>query len=303
MDARHVAAALASCAVGAALSLSAQTRMLSASDIPRLPSTPPTARIAYGPAPQQFADLRLPADSPAARPVVVILHGGCWREYADTAYTAPLASALVREGWATWNVEYRGVHQPGGGWPGTLLDAGAGIDALRKAAPDYRLDLARVVAIGHSAGGHLALWAATRARTPASSPLSGSNPLPLLGVVSMAGIADLAAFYEYGQGPCGDGLPRLMGGPPASHPDRYAAASPFERLPLGVPHVLLWGALDRIVPRDLFAAYEAAARQAGDRVESITIDGVGHHEFGSPSGPAYEALVSAINRLLSGVRS
>lgn len=114
----------------------------------------------------------------------------------------------------------------------------------------------------------------------------------------MAGIVDLAAFYDYGQEPCGDGLPRLMEGPPAARPERYAAASPSERLPIGVPHVLLWGSLDRVVPRHLFADYEAAAKIAGDRVESITINGIGHHEFGSPSGPAYDALVAAIRRLL-----
>ncbi|RPJ79915.1 MAG: alpha/beta hydrolase [Acidobacteria bacterium] len=205
---------------------------------------------------------------------------------------------MTREGWATWNVEYRGVHQPGGGWPGTFLDVGAGIDALRKASAEHPLDLERVIAIGHSAGGHLALWAATRRRLEPSSPLHAPDPLPLAGVVSMAGIADLEAFYEYGQDPCGDGLPRLMGGPRADHPERYAAGSPAELLPLGTPQLLLWGALDRIVPRELFGRYEAAARKAGDLVESVTIEGIGHHEFGSPSSAAYPAIVSAIRRLL-----
>jgi len=272
---------------------------VTADDILRLASSPPVARAAYGPAPQQFAELRRPQGSTMV-PVIVVLHGGCWREYADTAYTAPLASALVREGWATWNVEYRAVHQPGGGWPGTMLDAGAGTDALRGAAAEHLLDLERVVAIGHSAGGQLALWAATRARTPVSSPLYQANPLPLRGVVSLAGIVDLQAFYEYGQDPCGDGLPRLMGGPAAAFPDRYAAASPAARLPIGVRHALLWGAQDRIVPRELFLDYERAARQAGDRVESITIDGIGHHEFGAPASAAYPVIVSAIRRLLDG---
>jgi acetyl esterase/lipase len=276
-------------------------RMLTAGDIPGLPSVPPSARIAYGPGPQHFAELRLPEAATAPLPVVVILHGGCWGEYADAGYMGSLASSLTsREGWATWNLEYRGVHQAGGGWPGTFLDVGLGIDALRGAAAEHPLDLTRVVAIGHSAGGHLALWAAARSGLPAGNPLFVEQPLPLRGIVSLAGIADLRAFYEYGQGPCGNRQERLMGGPPEAHPERYAVASPSERLPLGVPQVLLWGALDRVVPQELFEAYESAAREAGDRVESITVEGAAHHEFGAPRGRAYQAIVSGIRRLLDG---
>ena len=269
---------------------------MTSDDILDLPSAPPFARFPYGPHASQFADLRRPAATGVV-PVVVIIHGGCWREYADLSYTAPLASALLEEGWTTWNVEYRGVHQ-GGGWPGTFTDVGAAIDALREAAPRYDLDLSRVVAIGHSAGGHLALWAASRPRIRAGSALFATEPLPLAAVVSLAGIPDLDAFYEYGQDPCGDGLPRLMGGSPRLHPERYAEASPSERLPLGVPQVLLWGANDQIVPRHVFESYERAARQAGDRVESVEIGGIGHHEFGAPNSPAYPHIVSAIRRLI-----
>jgi len=274
-----------------------QTRLMTATDVPKLPSAPPTAVVHYGPLPQHVAELRVPKGK-GPFPVVAILHGGCWGEYADITYTAPLASALTKEGWATWNLEYRGVHQEGGGWPGTFEDVGRGLDAIAEAASRWPVDPARVVAIGHSAGGHLALWAAARPGYPKGSLFHASRPLPLAGVVSMAGIVDLNAFYEYGRDPCGDRERRLMGGSPAQQPQRYALASPRERLPLRVPQQLLWGALDRIVPGRLFKDYEEAARRAGDRVESVTVEGVGHHEFGAPQGPAYHAIVEAIRRLL-----
>ena len=274
-----------------------QTRLMTASDVPKLPSVPPAAVVRYGPLPQHVAEVRVP-EGKGPFPVIAIIHGGCWGEYADITYTAPLASALTREGWATWNLEYRGVHQEGGGWPGTFEDVGRGLDAIGGSASRWLLDPSKVVAVGHSAGGHLALWAAARRGYPKGSLFHASRPLPLAGVVSMAGIVDLRAFYEYGRDPCGDREQRLMGGSPAGQPERYALASPRERLPLGVPQQLLWGAMDRIVPGRLFKDYEQAARRAGDRVESVTIEGIGHHEFGSPESAAYREIVKAIGALL-----
>ena len=288
---------LAACLVMLAQTTISQPRLLSAADVPKLASRPPAAVIRYGPLPQHVAELRVP-EGKGPFPVVAIVHGGCWGEYADIKYTAPLATALTREGWATWNLEYRGVHQEGGGWPGTFEDVGRGLDAIAAAAGQWPLDPERVVAIGHSAGGHLVLWAAGRRGYPKDSPFHATTPLPLAGVVSLAGIVDLKAFYEYGQDPCGDREQRLMGGSPADQPARYRLASPAARLPLGVPQLLLWGALDRIVPAHLFKGYEEAAGRAGDRVESATIDGIGHHEFGSPESAAYPAIVGAIHKLL-----
>jgi len=284
------------------LPAASQARLMTASDVPKLPSAPPAAVVRYGPLPQHVAEVRVP-EGQGPFPVVAIIHGGCWAEYADIKYTAPLASALTTEGWATWNLEYRGVHQDGGGWPGTFEDVGRGLDAIAESASRWPLDPSHVVAIGHSAGGHLALWAAARPGYSKGSVFHASRPLPLAGVVSMAGIVDLKAFYEYGRDPCGDREQRLMGGSPAEQPKRYALASPRERLPLGVPQQLLWGALDRIVPARLFEDYERAARRAGDRVESVTIEEIGHHEFGAPGSAAYPAIVTAIRRLLEPVPS
>ena len=276
----------------------AQNTHLRPADIAKLPSTPPIAHIPYGTDPNQFADLRLP-EGRGRFPVVVVIHGGCWAEYADVTYTASLATALTREGWATWNVEYRRVHQEGGGWPGTFFDAAHGIDALRAAAKKYPLDTARVVAIGHSAGAQLALWDASRAGLPKDSEVYVANPLRLRGVVSIGGIPDMRAFAENPSGPCEGRQIRVIGGPPDEHPDRYALVSPAERLPLGVPQVLIWGEKDTVAPHALFSAYEKKAKAAGDKVTSLDINGAGHHDLMSSEMPAYSVLVVEIRRLLT----
>ncbi|HEY1342584.1 MAG TPA: alpha/beta hydrolase [Bryobacteraceae bacterium] len=285
-------------ALGAASMTAACQTPLRPADIVKLPSTPPSAHIPYGSDPNQFADLRLPAGGgPFA--VVVVIHGGCWAEYADVTYSASLASALARDGFATWNLEYRRVHQEGGGWPGTFLDVAHGIDALRGAVREHPLDLNRVVAIGHSAGGHLALWDASRGRQPKDGPLYVADPLPLRGVVSIGGIPDLRAFAEYASDPCGGRHIKLMGGSSAEHPDRYALGSPAERLPLGVPQALVWGERDAVASHRTFADYEAKAKAAGDALTVVIVPGAGHHDLMSPELPAYKAIVGEIRRLLA----
>jgi acetyl esterase/lipase len=273
---------------------SSQTRKLTASDVPKLPAAAPKARIPYGPSPQQYADLRLPQGK-GLFPVVVILHGGCWIQYASADYTAPMASALTGEGWATWNVEYRRASDSGGGWPGTFLDTGHAIDMLRGAAKQYPLDLDRVILAGHSAGGQLALWAAARERSK-SPDLHFENPVPVRGALSIGGVVDLRAFAKRPRDSCTEGLLKLMGGTPAQHPERYAAVSPFDLLPLHVPHSLVWGAQDTIVPESMFSAYELSAGR--DLVETITAPNAAHHELCAPSHPAFQKTVAAIRRLL-----
>jgi acetyl esterase/lipase len=269
---------------------------LTVEDILALPSAPPVAKIPYGRGPAQYAELRLPiGDGPF--PVVVVIHGGCWIHYATAQYTSHLASALMQEGWATWNLEYRRAHEPGGGWPGTFLDVGRGIDALRVAAAPYALDLGRVIVIGHSAGGQLALWAAARG-VPSAVKLSALNPLPVRGVVSLAGIVDLRAYAERGLERCVAGELAVMGGPPERYPERYAAVSPAELLPLGIPHVLVWAEQDAIVPESLFPEYAARARAAGDAVEIVRIPDAGHHELCSAREPGWSRIVDAVRELL-----
>ncbi len=154
-----------------------------------------------------------------------------------------------------------------------------------------------MVAIGHSAGGQLALWDAARARLPKDSAVYVANPLALRGVVSIGGIPDMRAFAGDTKGPCDGRHIRVMGGSPEEHPDRYALVSPAERLPLGVPQVLIWGGKDTVAPHSLFAAYEEKAKAAGDSLVSITVPGAGHHDLMSFELSAYAVLVAEIRRL------
>ncbi|MDQ3989979.1 MAG: S9 family peptidase, partial [Actinomycetota bacterium] len=181
-----------------------------------------------------------------------------------------------------------------GGWPGTFEDIAAGLDALAgpvQQAAGGRLELDRVVTVGHSAGGHLAVWAAARHRLPSEAP--GADPaVRPIGVVSQAGLLDLVAAARQGLG--GDAVLDLLGGPPDAVPDRYAAASPVALLPLGVPVVCVHGTADRIVPLRQSQLYVSAAGRAA---ELVTIPGAGHFELIDPADPAWAICRDAVARL------
>ncbi|MFN8095399.1 MAG: alpha/beta hydrolase [Vicinamibacteria bacterium] len=269
----------------------AAAQTMSSRDLLALPQPAADATIAYGPAPQQKAELRLPRGK-GPHPVVVLIHGGCWEAPWGFDHVRALADALRREGYATWSLEYRRLGDPGGGWPGTLDDVALGADHLRGIAAANALDLDRVVAVGHSAGGQLALWLGGRAARPGSA----DRPLRLRGVVSLAGITDLAAGAAAQV--CGDAIPRLLGSVPAAVPERVAAASPIRRLPLGLPQRLVCGARDAIVPIEQARGYEAAARAKGDDVSVTVVDGAGHFELVAPGSVAWAAVRDAVASLL-----
>jgi acetyl esterase/lipase len=277
----------------------AHAQYLRPADVNKLPSAPADHRLAYGSDPAQFGDLRLPK-MPGPHPVVIVIHGGCWVEsYADVQNTAALSDALRASGVATWNIEYRRADMRGGGWPGTFRDVAAAGDFLRTIAGKYKLDLSRVVAIGHSAGGHLALWLAARHRLPAASPLASPEPLRLRGAVVLGGPGDLKAWLEHGERVCGGPVvTKLMGGTPEQVPERYAHGSPAELLPLGVPQTFLTGADDGVAPARFAEAYAQAARSRGDTVEHVVIDRAGHHEYNAPNSPAWPHVKSAVLSLL-----
>lgn len=279
--------------------LAAQQRFLRPAEVNALPSKPADRRIAYGPDSVQFADLRIPA-GPGPHPVAIVVHGGCWvRAFATLQNTAALADALRDQGIASWNVEYRRIDHPGGGWPGTYRDVGAAADQLRLIAEEHHLDLSRVIALGHSAGGHLALWLAARPRLAPGAELATPAPLRLRGAISLGGPGDLAAFEPFDQEPCGrDVIAGLMGGKPAEVPGRYAQGSPAELLPLGVPQILVTGAEDRVVAARFGDAYAEAARSAGDSVQHLVVGEAAHHEYNAPGSPAWPAVLGAVRRLL-----
>ena len=271
----------------------AMAQNASFTDINTLPAKVADHKIAYGKDPRQFGELRLPKGK-GPFPVIILIHGGCWGDFADAAYFRNHATRLTAAGAATWNIEFRRVEEPGGGWPGTLQDVGAAVDHIRIVAKSYPLNLRSVVTTGHSAGGHLALWAAGRKQIPKDSPLYVANPLPISAVVSIAGIPDLAAFLEYGRRPCGDRHIRLVDGTPESVPTHYRAASPLELLPLGVPQTLIFGGKDRTVPGDLFKKYVAKARAAGDQLFEIDLPDSAHFDYYLPGSKEEERTVAAI---------
>lgn len=284
-----------------ALSLDADggPTLLTTSDVMTLPRPEADLRSAYGKDRLQFGELRLP-EGTGPHPVAIVVHGGCWLAEYDLGYVAALAAALTDHGVATWSLEYRRVGDPGGGWPGTFRDVAAAADHLRELAPAHGLDLDRVVAVGHSAGGHLALWLAARQRVaerPGGAELAGHDPLPLVGVVSLAGIADLAD-YASPEG-CGAAVEDLLGGLPDDVPRRTALASPSDLVPLGVAQTLLVGELDPVVPPGHVRRYAEAAERAGDRVRIVEIPHAGHFELTTPTADAWPTVRDAVLEALA----
>ena len=241
-------------------------------------------RHPYGRARSQYGELFVPAAGPPW-PVAVVLHGGFWRAQYGRKLTRTLCTDLAARGWAAFNVEYRRLGRlSGGGYPRTLDDVAAAVDhlAVMPAHGRGELDLARVVAIGHSAGGHLAAWLATR----------DEARVPVTAVVAQAGVVDLRLASELGLSR--GVVHRLLGGTPDSVPDRYAAASPAERLPLGVPALLTHGGRDDIVPPAMSERFAAAARAAGDEVDMVVEPGEGHFGHLDPENPLWRAVTSWI---------
>jgi acetyl esterase/lipase len=276
----------------------ATPRLMTPQDLTSVAAQAPDRRVTYGPDVNQFAELRVP-NGTGPHPVVVLVHGGCFKTYGSFAEFAPVGDALKGRGIATLNVEYRRIDQAGGGWPNTYLDVGHAVDRVRSLAKEHNLDLSRVVLVGHSAGGHLAMWAAARSRVPRGSALFMEDPLAVRGVVDLAGPLDLTANIEGYEGLCRDRvITNLMGGTPASVPERYAQASPMKLLPLGVPQVLVLGEHEEYVPRPLARAYVEAAKRAGDRAELMLIPGVGHFEIASPRSAIWPRVESAIRSLI-----
>ena len=261
-----------------------------------LPQHAPSARIAYGKQASQVVELFLPPGK-GPHPVVILLHGGCWRrEFEGLRQTSGVAADLAAQGVAVWNIDYRGVDETGGGYPGTFQDVAAAVDLIGADARLYDLDATKVVAVGHSAGGHLALWAAARPRLPRGSVLYAAHPLPISTVLSLGGVGDLQGQEGVAKASCGFARDALLG----QRPSPFADTSPAELLPAGTKVIMIHGALDPIFPPDTGRAYVARATASGDPAEFMAIPGAGHFDT-VMTGTAAWRLVSA--RVLGEIRA
>ncbi len=268
------------------------------SDVAALPPALADHQISYGPAEQQFGELRLPA-TVGPHPVVVFLHGGCWLAEYDREHVGPVSADLAGRGYAVWTPEYRRVGDPGGGWPGTFTDIGAAIDYLRVLAEAYPLDLDDIPVMGHSAGGHLALWQALRGNLPADSPVYVADPLPVHRVISLAGITDLVAYNEVDNS-CSVAVPQLMDGEPAQWPERYRQGNPIDLLPASVPLVLVHGAKDAIVSIAQSETFVQRAQAAGGAARLVSVRGGGHFDMVYPQSVAWERVIGLLEREVGG---
>lgn len=261
------------------------------------PGTPSPVPLRYGADPAQYGVLHLPAGTDSAVPVVVVLHGGYWRQAYGLELGTPLAVDLANAGVAAWNVEYRRLGG-GGGFPATFADVAAAIDTLvgpGQAAAGQRLDLGRTVLLGHSAGGHLAGWAAGRGRLPVGAPGAGPRLLPS-GTVSQAGVLDLVAGAAAGLG--GGAVVDLMGGPPTTEAARYAVGSPAALVPAPAPVVCVHGSADSTVPIDQSRRYVDAATAAGGVARLRVVDGADHFALVDTSTPAWAVVRGEVLALL-----
>lgn len=258
----------------------------------------PNATFAYGGAPSQFAELFLPAGK-GPFPVAVLVHGGCWTEgFGGIAQLRNLAGALAARGIASWNVEYRRVDEPGGGYPGTYQDINAALDLLALQARRQPLDLERLVAVGHSAGGQLVQWMAGRARIPAASPLHPSGTLRVRRVVSLGGLADLRREAGLIESSCERTTLQLAGSPSAARPDVFSDTNAAELLPNGSRTILVTGELDKISPPRVAHDYARRARAAGDAAEVVILPGASHYDEVAATSASWPLVLQAIESAL-----
>jgi acetyl esterase/lipase len=238
------------------------------------PPAPADARLSYGDHPSQFIDFRRSTIA-GMRPLAVMIHGGFWRSRRDLTYAGHLCQALGEAGYATANIEYRRVGEEGGGWPGTFEDARCATAFARFRAAEFEGDPARTIVLGHSAGGHLALW------------LAAEMP-DLHGVISLGGVVNLRRAWDLHLS--NDAVVELMGAAPDQAPERYRSADPATR-PADVPRVLIHGDADDVVPVELSRNFPQPHRL-------VEIPGADHYGVVDPASAAWPHVVRALGELI-----
>ena len=258
----------------------------------------PAATLRYGAAPSQYAELFLPSGT-GPFPVAVLVHGGCWtKEYGGITQLRNVAGALAARGIAVWNVEYRRVDEPGGGYPGTYQDMHAALDTLASQAGARHLDLERVVAVGHSAGGQLVQWLAARPRIPTSSPLYRKDVVPVRQVVSLGGLADLRREAALLKSSCDREIVELAGTPSAARPDVFADTNAGDLMPNGSHTILITGELDTVSPPRAAHDFAARARAAGDSADVVILPGASHYDEVAATSASWPRVLHAIEAAL-----
>lgn len=278
------------------LATPALAQFLSFRDVLSRPDRPqPDHKIAYGSGPHHYGELWLPKTGAGPHPVVLMIHGGCWRaDLPGPELLAWQADAIRAQGIAVWSITYRRLGHEGGGYPGTFQDVAAGADHLRSIAGQYKLDLGRVITTGHSAGGHLALWLPARKNLPASSPLKTANPLVIHGAVPVAGVGDLAYASAFVGAACGADTITGLVKEKERGKDAWADTSPAALLPLGIPQTMISGMYDSVVAPAHARRHQMLAERKGDSVKLLTLDESAHFEIISPWTAPGKSVVDAI---------
>jgi len=285
---------LASCAGVASCFLTpyafAKSDVVASGTILDKPFVPPDKRFWYGDNILQFGDWRKPAGE-GPFPLAIVIHGGYWRNKYGLDYFGRACEALRQAGIATWSIEFRRVGDEGGSYPGTFLDVAKAIDFVAslefKRETGNSVDLNNIVVIGHSAGGHLGVWAAARDQIPKTDPLWTENPLKLKGVVSLAGVHSLE--YASQQQLSNSASDELMNGSAKDFPDRFHYASPINLLPINAYITLIHGTADTNVPLELSTQYLEAAKGAPN-VKYIEIDGADHFHIVDPDSFCWKII-------------
>jgi acetyl esterase/lipase len=289
---------LAAFALSLAMTTSLHAAPMTLDDYVALSGPAPAATLRYGAAPSQYAELFLPSGT-GPFPVAVLVHGGCWtKEFGGITQLRNMAGALAARGIAVWNVEYRRVDEAGGGYPGTYQDMNAALDLLARTARAYPLDLGRLVAVGHSAGGQLVQWLAARPRIPATSPLYRKDIVPVRQVVSLGGLADLRREAALLKTSCDREIVELAGTPSADRPDVFSDTNAGDLMPNGSRTILITGELDTISPPRVAHDFAARARAAGDSAEVVILPGASHYDEVAATSGSWPRVLHAIESAL-----